>query len=162
MPKIEAVFKELIPSAPFDYSFVDQEFALKFAAEERVGTLASGFAIIAIFISCLGLFGLASFVVEQRTKEIGVRKILGASLSSLWQLLSKEFALLIVISCFIAIPIAYMFLKEWLLKYEYRIEVSWWVFALTCTGVLILTLITVSHQTLKVSLMNPVKTLRSE
>ena len=162
LPRIEAVFKELIPSAPFDYSFVDQEYALKFAAEERVGTLASGFAAIAIFISCLGLFGLASFVVEQRTKEIGIRKILGASLASLWKLLSKEFAILIVISCFIAIPIAYTFLQEWLQKYQYRIEVSWLVFVITCFVVLVITVLTVSHQTIRVSLMNPVKTLRSE
>ena len=105
LPKIEAVFKKIIPTAPFDYKFADEEFAKKFSQEERIGKLASFFAILAIFISCLGLFGLASFVAEQRTKEIGIRKVVGASVFNVWQLLSKEFIILVIISCFIAIPL---------------------------------------------------------
>jgi len=162
LPKIEAVFKKIIPSAPFDYKFADQEYALKFAAEERVGKLASVFAALAIVISCLGLFGLASFVAEQRTKEIGIRKVVGASVFSLWKMLSKDFVVLVVISCLIAIPVAYYFLAAWLKKYEYRTDISWWIFALTSMAALVITLLTVSYQAVKAALMNPVKSLRSE
>ena len=112
LSKIEAVFKKYNPSAPFDYTFNDEDYAKKFADEERVGNLATFFTILAIFISCLGLFGLASFVAEQRKKEIGVRKVLGASVYNLWQMLSKEFALLVIISCFIAIPLAWYYLNQ--------------------------------------------------
>ena len=112
--KIEAAFKKYIPSAPFDYQFADTEFAAKFAAEERIGKLAAFFAVLAVFISCLGLFGLASFVAEQRTKEIGIRKVLGASVTNLWGMLSKDFVVLVIISCFVAAPIAYYFMSKWL------------------------------------------------
>ncbi|AYB29955.1 ABC transporter permease [Chryseolinea soli] len=162
LPKIEAVFKKLIPSAPFDYKFADQEYALKFAAEERVGKLASVFAVLAILISCLGLFGLASFVAEQRTKEIGIRKVVGASVFSLWKMLSRDFVVLVVVSCFIAIPLAYYFLDAWLKKYEYRTDISGWVFVVTSLAALVITLLTVSYQAVKAALMNPVKSLRSE
>lgn len=162
LPKIEAVFKKLIPSAPFEYKFADQEYALKFAAEERIGKLAYVFAILTIFISCLGLFGLASFVAEQRTKEIGVRKVLGASVLNLWSLLSKDFLFLVLIAFGIATPIAYYFLGNWLQKYEYRTELSWWIFAASGAGALLVTLLTVSFQAIKAALMNPVKSLRSE
>lgn len=162
LPKIEAVFKKITPSAPFDYKFADQEYALKFVAEERVGKLASVFAVLAILISCLGLFGLASFVAEQRTKEIGIRKVVGASVFSLWKMLSKDFVILVVISCLIAIPIAYYFSGSWLRNYEYRTEIAWWIFPLTGLTALIITLLTVSYQAVKAALMNPVKTLRTE
>ncbi|HTE29134.1 MAG TPA: FtsX-like permease family protein, partial [Chryseolinea sp.] len=162
LPKIESVFKKVIPSAPFDYKFVDQEYALKFASEERVGKLASVFAVLATVISCLGLFGLASFVAEQRTKEIGIRKIVGASVFNLWKMLSKDFVVLVVISCFIAIPLAYYFLAAWLEQYEYRTEISWWIFALTSLAALAITLLTVSYQAVKAALMKPVNSLRSE
>jgi len=160
--KIEAVFKKYIPSAPFDYSFADDEFAAKFANEVRIGKLATFFAALAIFISCLGLFGLASFVAEQRTKEIGIRKVLGASVANLWGMLSKDFVLLVIISCFIAAPLAYYFMSKWLLKYEYRTGISWWVFAASATGALVITILTVSFQAIKAALANPVKSLRSE
>ncbi len=162
LPKIEAVFKKVIPAAPFDYKFADSEYALKFAAEERVGKLASFFAVLSIFISCLGLFGLASFVAEQRTKEIGVRKVLGASIYNLWKLLSKDFVLLVIFSCCIAAPIAYYTLHSWLQSYEYRTEISWWIFAIAIIGALLITLLTVSFQAIKAAIANPVKSLRSE
>lgn len=162
LSEIETVFKKFATDSPFSYKFVDQEYALKFAAEERISKLASVFATLAILISCSGLFGLASFVAEQRTKEIGIRKVLGASVSSLWQLLSKDFVVLVVISCFIAIPIAWYFMHHWLQKYEYRTEISVWVFLVTGTGALTITLLTVSYQALKAALMNPVNSLRSE
>jgi len=162
LPKIEAVFKKLIPTAPFDYKFVDEEYAKKFAAEERIGQLANVCAILAILISCLGLFGLASFVAEQRTKEIGIRKVLGASVTSLWQILSKDFVVLVVISCLIATPIAYYFMSSWLQKYTFRTEASWWIFVLTAIGAMAITLLTVSYQAIKAAMINPVKTLKSE
>ena len=162
LPTIESIFKKLIPSVPFDYKFVSQEYALKFAAEERIGKLSSVFAVLAILISCLGLFGLASFVAEQRTKEIGIRKVVGASVFNLWKMLSKDFVVLVVISCLIAIPIAYYFLAEWLKRYEYRTEISWWIFAVTSLAALVITLLTVSYQAVKAALMKPVNSLRSE
>ncbi|WP_428654537.1 ABC transporter permease [Runella sp.] len=162
LPKIEAVFKKIVPSASFDYKFVDKLYAKKFSQEQRIGKLATFFAILAIFISCLGLFGLASFVAEQRTKEIGVRKVLGASVANLWQLLSKDFVVLVIISCVIAAPIAYCFMNEWLQKYTYRTEISWWIFAVSGAGALMITLLTVSFQAIKAALMNPVKSLKTE
>ncbi|HLL95273.1 MAG TPA: ABC transporter permease [Spirosoma sp.] len=159
---IEAVFKQVIPSVPFDYDFVDQEYAAKFAAEERIGRLAGVFASLAIFISCLGLFGLASFMAEQRTKEIGVRKVLGASVFNLWRLLSKDFVWLVIIALAIATPTAWYFLNGWLQKYTYRTEISWWIFALAGGGALLITLLTVSYQAIKAALLNPVHSLRSE
>jgi ABC-type antimicrobial peptide transport system permease subunit len=160
--KMEAAFNRVIPAALFDYRFVDEQYALKFAAEERIGKLASFFGTLAIFISCLGLFGLSSFVAEQRTKEIGIRKVLGASVANLWKMLSRDFVVLVVLSCFIAVPIAYYFLDGWLQKYPYRIDISWWVFVLSGVGSVVITLATVSFQAIKAALMNPVKSLRSE
>ncbi|RDB05403.1 ABC transporter permease [Runella aurantiaca] len=162
LKKIEAVFQKFNPGSPFDYKFSDQEYERKFLAEERIGQLASIFAALAIFISCLGLFGLASFVAEQRTKEIGIRKVLGATVTNLWGLLSKDFVLLVIISCLIAAPIAWYFLSDWLKKYEYRTEISWWIFVAAAAGALTITLLTVSFQAIKAALMNPVKSLKSE
>ncbi len=162
LSKIEPVFRKYNPGSPFDYKFNDEEYARKFSDEERIGNLATFFAILAIFISCLGLFGLASFVAEQRTKEIGVRKVLGASVFNLWQMLSKDFIGLVVISCFLAIPIAWYYLNHWLQKYEYRTPVSWWIFAIAAIGALGITVITVSFQAIRASVANPVKSLRSE
>ena len=160
--KIGSIFKKHISSAPFEYKFADEEFAAKFKTEERIGKLALFFAILAIFISCLGLFGLASFVAEQRTKEIGIRKVLGATVMNLWTLLSKDFVFLVIISVLVATPIAYFFMNNWLQKYDYRTNISWWVFALSGLGVLIITLLTVSYQAIKAAVANPVKSLRTE
>jgi len=159
---IEKVFKEVIPAAPFEYQFADLEYARKFANEERVGKLAGFFAILAIIISCLGLFGLASFVAEQRIKEIGIRKIVGASVFNVWTLLSKDFMILVGIACLIAVPVAYYYVHGWLQGYDYRVGISWWVFAIAITGAFLLTILTVSYQAIKAALANPVKALRSE
>ncbi|EDP71722.1 putative ABC transporter permease [Flavobacteriales bacterium ALC-1] len=159
---IEGVFKKNFPNTPFDYQFVDEEYGKKFRSEERIASLARVFTALAIFISCLGLFGLASFVAEQRTKEIGVRKVLGASISQLWLLLSKDFITLVVISLLVASPLAYYVMGEWLQKFSYRTSVGWDVFAIACFGALIITLITVSFQAIKAATANPVKSLRTE
>ncbi|CAN5628903.1 ABC transporter permease [soil metagenome] len=162
LDKIETVFKKYNPSAPFDFSFNDEAYEKKFSDEKRIGSLATMFTILAIFISCLGLFGLASFVAEQRKKEIGVRKVLGATVINLWQMLSKEFALLVSISCIISVPLAWYYLHQWLQNYEYKTEISWWVFLFSCMGALLVTLLTVSFQAIKAALVNPVKSLRTE
>jgi len=162
LSKIEKVFKKFNPGAPFDYTFNDEEYAKKFADEERIGKLSTFFTILAIFISCLGLFGLASFVAEQRKKEIGIRKVLGASTYNLWRMLSKEFALLVFISCFISIPLAWYYLHGWLKQYDYHTSISYWIFVFSGVGALLITLITVSFQAIKAALANPVNSLRSE
>ena len=159
---IESVYKKFDPVNPFEYNFTDEQYAQKFSTEVRVGKLSGFFAILAIFISCLGLFGLASFVAEQRTKEIGIRKVLGASVTNLWQLLSKDFLGLILIACLVAIPLAYYFARDWLQNYDYRTDLHWWVFAAAAGGALLITILTVSFQTIKASTVNPVKSLRSE
>lgn len=162
LPKIESAFKKIVPSAPFDFTFADDDYAAKFKAEERIGTLATIFSTLAIVISCLGLFGLASFVAEQRTKEIGIRKVMGASLASIWQMLSKDFVVLVIISFVLAVPMTYSFMNGWLQHYDYRTNISWFVFVLTGVGALALTILTVSYQAIKAALANPVKSLRSE
>ncbi|GAB4014177.1 ABC transporter permease [Spirosoma migulaei] len=162
LAKVEAIYKKYDPDNTFDFKFADQEYAKKFGEEERVGKLASVFAVLAIFISCLGLFGLASFVMEQRTKEIGIRKVMGASVSNLWQLLSQDFVVLVIISLFIAVPVTWYFMQDWVQRYTYHTEISWWIFAVSGAGALLITLLTVSFQSIKAALMNPVTSLRSE
>jgi len=160
--KIKSVFTRYDPAVPFEYKFVDEEYDRKFQSEVRVGRLASSFAILAIFISCLGIFGLASFVAEQRTKEIGVRKVMGASVVNLWGMLSKDFIVLVIISLCVAMPLAYYFMNGWLQKYDYRTGIAWWIFVASGAGALAITLCTVSYQSIKAALANPVKSLRSE
>ena len=162
LPAIESVLKAIVPSATLNIKFVDQEYALKFAQEQRIGTLAGVFAALAIFISCMGMFGLASFVTERRTKEVGIRKVLGASVVNLWRLLSRDFVLLVIIACFLAIPSSYFFMDSWLKKYSYHTEISWWIFPATIISALVITLVTVSFHAVKAALMNPVKSLKSE
>jgi ABC-type antimicrobial peptide transport system permease subunit len=159
---IERVFKEHFPDIPFNYDFVDDKYGEKFASEQRIGTLSGIFTALAILISCLGLFGLTSFVAEQRTKEIGVRKVLGASVFSVWNMLSKDFLKLVVISCFIAIPISYYVMNGWLQDYPYHVIMEWWIFALAVLGALAITLLTISFQAIKAASTNPVKSLRTE
>jgi len=162
LANIQTVYKKYNAGSAFEYKFADDEYAKKFDTEERVGKLASSFAILAIFISCLGLFGMASFMAEQRTKEIGVRKVLGASIFNLWQLMSKEFIVLVTISLLIAAPIAYCAMSKWLLNYQYRTGISWWVFAATATGAMLITLGTVSYQGIKAAMANPTRSLKAE
>ncbi|MFC4220715.1 ABC transporter permease [Flagellimonas marina] len=159
---IERVFKEHFPDVPFHYDFVDSEYGEKFAAEERIGQLSGIFTALAIIISCLGLFGLTSFVAEQRTKEIGVRKVLGATVFNVWNMLSKDFLKLVIISCFIAVPIAYYVMNGWLQEYPYRVILKWWIFALAMIGALLITVVTVSFQAIRAARANPVKSLRTE
>lgn len=160
--KIESVFKQYDPEGPFDYSFVDTEYGKKFGNEERIGKLAGFFALLAIFISCLGLFGMASYMAERRTKEIGVRKVMGASVLNIWQMLSKDFLTLVFISLLIAIPLSVYFMDNWLQNYHYRSALSWWIFVIAGLGILFITLLTVSFQSVKAALMDPVKSLKAE
>jgi putative ABC transport system permease protein len=162
LSKIEVVFKSYSPSMPFAYKFADEEYAKKFEGEERIGKLARFFAALAIFISCLGLFGMASFVAEQRIKEIGVRKVLGASVFGLWRLMSKDFVVMVVISLFVAMPVAWWMMYNWLQNYTYRTGLTWWVFAISGFGALTITLLTISYQSIKAAMANPVRSLRSE
>jgi putative ABC transport system permease protein len=162
LDKIKTVFTKYEPATPFSHEFVDQEYAQKFSDEERVGKLASSFALLAIFISCLGISGLASFVAEQRTKEIGVRKVMGASVMNLWGMLSKDFVVLVGISLLIAMPLAWYGMNNWLQKYQYRSDMAWWIFAAAGFGALLITLLTVSYQSIKAASANPVNSLRSE
>src|SRR5664279_5364829 len=162
LKKIQPIFERYNPAFPFLYRFADSEYAKKFNYEELVGNLAAIIAVIAIFISCLGLFGLASFTAEQRVKEIGVRKVLGASVVSLWQLLSKDFVKLVLISCIIAVPVAYYFMNEWLKDYDYKIKIGAGVFVMVIGLSIIITLVTVSFQAIRAARANPTKSLRSE
>lgn len=162
LSKIEPVFKKFNPDIPFEYNFTDALYAKKFFNEERIGKLATFFSILAIAISCLGLFGLASFIAEQRTKEIGVRKVLGASTFNIWRLLSKDFVLLVAISFIIATPVSWYGMHNWLQNYQYRAELSWWIFAAAGMSLLVITIFVVSFQTIKAALRNPVRSLRSE
>jgi putative ABC transport system permease protein len=160
--RISPVLKKYSPNLPLSYEFADEEYAAKFLAEERLGSLAAFFTVLAIFISCLGLFGLASFVAEQRTKEIGIRKVLGASILQLWMMLSKEFLLLVVLSFLIATPIAANYMDRWLQGYEYRTQIPWWIFAVAGLGAMVITLAVVSVQSIKAAIANPIESLRSE
>jgi ABC-type antimicrobial peptide transport system permease subunit len=160
--QIEQIFNKYNPAYPFAYQFADDAYGQKFKLETLIGKLAGIFASLAIFISCLGLFGLAAYIAEQRTKEIGIRKVLGASIAQVWLMLSTDFVLLVFISCLIASPIAWYFLHGWLQKYDYRIDIGPGVFVLSAIAAVVITLFTISFQAIKAALANPVKSLRSE
>ncbi len=162
LQKVEVVFKQYSSEAPFDYNFIDEQYAKQFHLVETAGTLAGVFAVLAIFISSLGLYALASFMAEQRVKEIGIRKVLGASVAGLWRLLTGEFLLLNAIAFLLAIPLAWWSMNEWLNGYVYRTSISWWVFAFTGAITIAITLLTVSMQAIKAAIANPVKSLRTE
>lgn len=162
LDKIQEVIEKHDPVAPFEFKFQDEDYGRMFMDEERIGRLASVFAFLAVFISCLGIFGLASFTAGQRTKEIGIRKVLGATTFTLWNMLSQDFVRLVILAVFLAAPMAYHLSNQWLQQYEYRVEISWWIFAMTAIGALTITLLTVSYQSLKAALMNPVNSLRSD
>jgi len=158
----EKVFKKYNPQYPFDYKFADESYALKFHDEQRIGTLAALFAALTIFISCLGLFGLATYMAENRIKEIGVRKVLGASVMGITTLLSKDFLKLVVVSLLIASPVALWAMSSWLKNYSYHIHIEWWVFALAGLLSVAIALVTVSYQSIKAAISNPIKSLRTE
>jgi ABC-type antimicrobial peptide transport system permease subunit len=160
--KIAPIFNQYNAAYPYIYKFVDEEYNRKFDLETLVGKLASLFAVLAVFISCLGLFGMAAYVAEQRTKEIGVRKVLGASIGQIWFMLSKDFLVLVIISAVVASPIALFFLQHWLLKYDYRITIGPAVFILAALAALLITLVTISFQAIRAAGANPVNSLRTE
>ena len=159
---IESVMKKNNPAYPFEYKFVDEQFNNMFTNETLMSNLSVVFAVLAIIISCLGLFGLAAYTAEQRLKEIGIRKVLGASVAGLAGLLSKDFLQLVGIACLIAFPVAWWMMHNWLQGYEYRIQISWWIFFAAGLLAIIIALGTVSFQSIKAALANPVKSLRSE
>jgi len=158
----EGVFKRLVPGGAFEYKFMDEEYARKFSDEVRIGRIVTVFAVLAIFISCLGLFGLASFVAEQRTKEIGIRKVLGAPVFGIWKMLTGEFLVLVLVASVVAMPLAWYFMHGWLQQYAYRAGLSWWIFGLSALGAVVITLLTVGYQAVRAARMDPVKTLRAE
>jgi predicted permease len=160
--KMETVIKKDNPGYPVEYKFVDEEFDQYFKAETLIGKLAGVFATLAIIISCLGLFGLAAYTAERRTKEIGIRKVLGASASGLAGLLSKDFVQLVSISCLIAFPVAWWMMHSWLKDFEYRVQISWWIFLAAGVLAILIALVTVSFQAIKAAMANPVKSLRTE
>lgn len=162
LSEIQNVISKYDPSVPFDYQFADKEFAKKFNTEERIGSLAGAFTTLAIIISCLGIFGLASFITEQRTKEIGIRKVHGASIFTIWKQLSREFVNLVCISFVISTPIVYEVLYQWLQHYQYRTSLRWWIFLTAGTMTLIITLLTVSYHTLSAARAKPVNSLKRE
>ena len=160
--QIGPVFARYDHAEPFDYKFVDAQYDAKFRDELRIGQLAGFFTLLAIIISCLGLFGLASFVAERRIREIGVRKVLGASVFTLWKLLSKDFVFLVSVSFLIAVPIAGWLLSQWLQQFAYRTAISWWIFAAAGGAALVMTLLTVSFQAIRAATTSPIKSLRTE
>lgn len=162
LSRIAEIFKKYNPDYPFEYSFVDAKYAEKFKDFQQLGKLSSLFSLLTIFISCLGLYGLTAFMAENRTKEIGVRKVLGASIFSVTRMLSKEFVLLVLLACLVAFPIAYYIADHMLSAYTYRIQISWDIFFIAGSGALALSLLTVSYQSIKAAMVNPVDSLRDE
>lgn len=160
--KIENVFKKYDPENSFEYLFADENYARKFNNERTIARLCSGLAGLAIFICALGLFGLASYMAEQRTKEIGIRKVLGASMGNLWSMMSKDFVLLVLIAGLLALPPAWYFSTDWLSQFEYRVPLSWFIFAAAIGGALLIAMLTVSYHALRSAMANPVKSLRTE
>jgi ABC-type lipoprotein release transport system permease subunit len=160
--KMEAIFRKYNPQYPFEYQLVDEEYTRKFDESRKIGTLAGLFAVLTVFISCLGLFGLATYMAENRVKEIGVRKVLGASVAGITTLLSKDFLMLVMLSFAVASPIAWYAMYKWLQSYPFRVSISWWVFALAAALSLAIALLTVSFQAIRAGMANPARSLRSE
>lgn len=159
---IEKLYKSSFAGNPFEYSFVDDNYNKSYFTERQYGNIFSTASIWAIFIACLGLFGLTTFTVESRVKEIGVRKVLGASVQSIVSLLSKDFLVLVLIAIIIASPIAWFVMNKWLQDFAYRVHIGWWVFVLATVIAMLIALITVSFQAIKAAIANPVKSLRTE
>lgn len=162
LPKIEKAFGAVVPDVPFDYSFADQDYDFKFKEEERIGKLAGVFSFFAIFISCLGILGLVSYVAERRSKEISIRKVLGATIGQVWHMISKDFVLLALISCIVALPLTYSVMSSWLENYYYRTDIPFYLLVWSAVCIIVVTLVTVSFQALRAGVTNPVNNLRSE
>ncbi|HLY69930.1 MAG TPA: FtsX-like permease family protein, partial [Puia sp.] len=162
LAKLEVVMKKNNPAYPFQYKFVDDQFDQMFLSEMLISKLTRVFAALAIVISCLGLFGLAAYTAERRIKEIGIRKVLGASVSGITALLSKDFLKLVMTSCVVAFPIAWLSMNNWLKNYPYRINISWSIFLIAGLLAMLIALVTISFQSVRAALMNPVKSMRSE
>jgi putative ABC transport system permease protein len=160
--EIEALWKRMAPSEPFTYSFMNEDFNRMYNSEQRIGKIFVSFAILAILIACLGLFGLATYAAEQRTKEIGIRKVLGATVTNIVTMLSKDFLKLVLIAAIIAFPVAWWAMHKWLQDFAYRIDISWWVFAVAAIAAIVVALFTISFKAIKAALTNPVKNLRTE
>jgi len=160
--KLESTWKAMAPAEPFSYRFMDESFASMYEAEQKIGTIATSFSLLAILISFLGLFGLASFTVEQRTKEIGIRKVLGANVNNIVSLLSRDYLKLVAIALLIAGPIGYWAMNRWLQDFAYRVNISWWVFLAAGIAALIIVILSVSFQSIRAASANPVESLRSE
>jgi putative ABC transport system permease protein len=162
IPQIENKWKAMVPGMPFSYRFMSDSFDQMYRSEQRAGTIAIVFAILAILIACLGLFGLVTYMAEQRTKEVGIRKVLGASVGNVVTMLSKDFLVLVAIASVLAFPLAWWAMHTWLQDFEYRINISAWVFVIAGLAALLIALATVSFQAIKAALANPVKSLRTE
>ena len=158
----EAIWKNMASGMPFSYRFLDESFDEVYKAERRVGVIALSFSLLAIIVACLGLFGLSTFLAEQKTKEIGVRKVLGASIPSIILMLSKEFIKWIIVANIIAFPVAYYFMNKWLQDFAYRINIDWWLFVISGCIALVIALLTISFQAIKAAAANPVESLRYE
>jgi putative ABC transport system permease protein len=157
-----SVWKDFSPNQPFRYTFLDESFANMYADVKRTGSIFTSFAILAIIIACLGLFALSAFMAEQRNKEIGVRKVLGASTGAITSMLSKDFLKPVMLSIVIASPVAYWAMTKWLQDYAYRISITWWMIAIAGFAAIIIALLTICFQTIKAAMTNPVKSLRAE
>jgi putative ABC transport system permease protein len=162
MTQIKGRWRDLSPNQPFTYSFMDQDFDATYRVEERFGTMFISFSTLAIVIACLGLFGLAAYAAEQRNKEIGIRKVLGASVSGIVGMLSMDFIKLVLISILIATPIAWWTMNRWLQDFAYRVHIQWYILAIAGTIAVLIAFITISFQSIKAALSNPVNSLRSE
>jgi putative ABC transport system permease protein len=159
---MESVWRKHSPDYPFTYNFYDETLAAQYNAEQRISKLFNWFTLLAIFISCLGLLGLISFIIEQKTKEIGIRKVLGASVPNLIRLFLKDLAQWILLANIIAWPVAFYITNKWLQNFAYRIELSWWIFALAGSLALVIALLTISWQAIRAATANPIKALRYE
>jgi len=162
LSQVESKYKRIFPGMPFSYQFLDDSFDQMYRAEQRAGKVALIFAVLTIMIACLGLFGLATFMAEQRTKEIGVRKVLGASVNSIIAMLSKDFLKLVLIAAIVAFPVAWLLMHKWLQDFAFRINISLWIFFAAGLVTAMIALFTTSFQAIKAALANPVKSLRSE
>jgi putative ABC transport system permease protein len=162
LKKLQRNWAEMAPDKPFDYAFLDQRFDLLYATEARTEKVVGLSALLAAFIACVGLFGLATFMTGQRTKEIGIRKVLGASVASVTKLLVRDFVKLVAVAIVLASPVAYFFMKKWLSDFAYRIEMEWWMFAGAGLAAVAIAFLTVGFQSVRAALANPVKSLRSE